>query len=278
MDAPALSVGWTNLLQQVEFALLAGTTLLLFVLESVPALRAHDYGAGRARHFLRNAGVWLAGAVPVTVLFAAVIVPVAVWLEARRVGALFAFPLPAWALAAAGLLLLDAADYLYHRLSHEARWLWRLHALHHTDDRMDVTTNIRAHPLHVLTTLGWRLVVLAAFGLPQWVAVLRDVVAMPIALWSHSNVRFPAGLDRVLRSVLVTPAMHRVHHSPVQRQTDSNYGSLLSVWDRAFGTYVPPPHEPPRCGLGAEIDGRAATLAGMLRLPWRLPPAATLAR
>ncbi len=271
MDPLAASFELAGHLQQIETLLLGATTVLLFALESMPRLRVRDYGRGRGRHLLRNAGVWLIGALAVALLLGAVIVPAAHWLEAHRVGVFFAVPLPVWALALAGIVLLDATDYLFHRLSHEAYWLWRLHALHHADDRLDVSTNIRAHPGHVLVTLGWRLTVLAALGFPQWVAVLRDLIALPIALWGHANVRFPDRLDRWMRAVLVTPAMHRVHHSPVAAQTDSNYGGFFSFWDRAFGTYLrPEPGQPVRYGLDTVDDPQAKTLRGMLRVPWQL--------
>ena len=274
MDPLAASFELAGRLQWIETLLLVATTVLLFALESVPRLRVRDYGRGRGPHLLRNAAVWLIGALAVTLLLGAFVVPAASWLEARRVGLFFSWPVPGWALALAGVALLDAAEYLFHRLSHEARWLWRLHALHHSDDRLDVSTNVRAHPGHVVLTLGWRLTVLAALGFPQWVAVLRDLIALPVALWSHANVRFPEGLDRRLRAVLVTPAMHRIHHSPDAAQTDSNYGGFFSFWDRAFGTYVrPEPGQPARYGLDTVDDPRAATLRGMLRLPWRLRPA-----
>jgi len=271
MDQPANSLDLASRLQQVESVLLVAMVLLLIGLESVPAMRSRDFGPGRLRHALRNGAVWLIGAIAVAVLLGALVVPAANWIEARRVGLFFAIPLPGWAMALAGVVLIDAADYLFHRLSHEARWLWRLHALHHSDPALDVTTNIRAHPAHVALAVGWRLVVLAALGFPQWVAVLRDTLALPVALWVHANVRFPERLDRMMRGVFVTPAMHRIHHSPVAAQTDSNYGSFFSFWDRAFGTYtLPQPGEPARYGLDTVAAADAASVSGMLRTPWHV--------
>jgi sterol desaturase/sphingolipid hydroxylase (fatty acid hydroxylase superfamily) len=271
MEELAYSLNLASHLQQIEFVLLIAMMLLLISLESVPALRSRDFGRGRAGHLLRNGGVWLIGAIAVTVLLSAIVLPTAGWIEARRVGVFFAFPLPAWAVALAGIVLIDAADYLFHRLSHEARWLWRLHALHHSDPVLDVSTNIRSHPAHVALAVGWRLVVLAALGFPQWVAVLKDILALPVALWGHANVGFPERLDRLMRGVFVTPAMHRVHHSPVVTETDSNYGGLFSFWDRAFGTYtLPQPGEPARYGLDSVSAADAASVSGMLRTPWRV--------
>ncbi|MBS0319596.1 MAG: sterol desaturase family protein [Proteobacteria bacterium] len=276
LDAIA-SQFYTARLEVLELVLLGFSTTLLFVLESIPALRARRATAHRARHAGRNLGLWAISLVVTTVLLGSALVPMTLWLESRRVGLFYHVPMPVLGMIAAGIVVLDAADYLLHRLSHEARWLWRLHSVHHSDPQVDVTTNVRAHPLHVLCTLAFRLLTLAALGFPQWIAVMRDIVAIPVALWSHANVAFPPRLDRVLRRVLVTPAMHRVHHSPWQPETDSNYGGLFSIWDRLFGTYREPrPAGPVRFGLDTVPEPGVSRLWGLLCAPWRMtfePPA-----
>jgi sterol desaturase/sphingolipid hydroxylase (fatty acid hydroxylase superfamily) len=257
-------------LQQAEIALLVLMTALLFTLESVPAWQARDNGGARIAHGARNLGLWLCSAVLVTVLLGGLLVPASQWLEARQVGLFFGLHWPLWLTVACGVLLVDAADYLYHRLSHDARWLWRLHQVHHSDDMLDVTTNVRAHPLHVVLTVGWRLVVLAALGLPMWIAIVRDVLALPLAMYSHSNVRCPERVDRALRTLVVTPAMHRIHHSTQAHETDANFGSLFSFWDRWFGTYVmPQPGQPLQYGLDSVTPADANRFWTILRSPWR---------
>lgn len=260
----------TQRLQWTEVAVLVGLLALLSLLESLPALRARGITGGRAAHAWRNAALWLIGLTIIAVPLAGMLVSFTLWLEARGVGLFYGLGWPWWATLACGVVLVDAADYLFHRLSHDARWLWRLHAVHHSDRMLDVTTNVRAHPLHVVLTVGWRLLVLAALGLPQWIAIVRDLLALPVAMVAHANLRCPARIDRALRALLVTPAVHRIHHSTEAHETNSNFGSLLSCWDRWCGTYVEPmPGHPQAYGLDSVPADQANRLGAILRSPWR---------
>jgi sterol desaturase/sphingolipid hydroxylase (fatty acid hydroxylase superfamily) len=198
----------------------------------------------------------------------------AAFLALNRVGLLYLLPLPAWLALLLGFLALDFTDYLYHRISHERKWLWVMHAVHHSELRLDVTTHFRAHPLHMLVAVGWRIVVIAAFGIPFWLLIVRDASVMLLALWQHANLRPVGSLDRRLQLLIVTPGMHRIHHSPLPEETDSNFGGFLSVWDRLLGTYRAQrlPSAVPY-GLHQLAAARHQTLAGMLLTPlraWRL--------
>lgn len=258
-------------LQDLQMLLFAASLAVLLALESMPALRSHAPEAGRTGVRWRNVVLWIGGVAIMSFIAGGVLVPLMLWLEANRIGLLFAFDLPWWATLAVGVLVLDGADYLFHRLSHEVRWLWCLHAVHHSDASIDTTTNLRVHPLHLLVTVLWRVAVLAAFGLPLWMVVLRELVATPIAQWHHANVRLPAALDRVLRRVIVTPGMHRLHHSSVQRETDSNYSAVLSFWDRLFGTYTEVRDAGPSpFGLARLPRHNVRTLRGILATPWTI--------
>jgi sterol desaturase/sphingolipid hydroxylase (fatty acid hydroxylase superfamily) len=158
------------------------------------------------------------------------------------------------------LLARGFISFFTHRLMHGVPWLWRLHRVHHLDTELDVTTTVRFHPLELVVGALPGIPIVVAFGLVPWVLVLYEVLDVAVTLWSHSNLRIPAPLDRVLRYVVVTPDLHRVHHSTWQPETDSNFGAVFPVWDLVFGTYRATPrdgHERMRLGLD-EVRGREA--------------------
>jgi sterol desaturase/sphingolipid hydroxylase (fatty acid hydroxylase superfamily) len=153
-----------------------------------------------------------------------------------------------------GILLADLGDYLFHRISHENRLLWLLHAVHHSDSHLDFSTSLRVHPLHALALILWKLLFLAAIVIPIWAIMVRDACGIAMNQFHHANVALPNRWDRLLRKVLVTPAVHRVHHSPSPERTNSNYGGLFVLWDHIFGTYREPDGQlPEEYGLRALI-------------------------
>jgi sterol desaturase/sphingolipid hydroxylase (fatty acid hydroxylase superfamily) len=169
---------------------------------------------------------------------------------------------------AAGVVLLDASDYWRHRVSHRLPWLWRLHRLHHTDPRVDVTTALRSHPLEQLLRPAFLVAAIAAFGIPPWAVLAYPLLGLPVLLFQHADLRLPPSVDRVVVWLVSTPAMHLVHHSRQPDETNSNYATGLTWWDRLFGSYSPGPLH---AGIG--LDGFDApseqTLRGMLANPWR---------
>ena len=140
-----------------------------------------------------------------------------------------------------GFLALDLVIYLQHVVFHKVPLLWRLHRMHHADLDIDVTTGVRFHPIEILISLAIKIAVILALGIPVVAVILFEVLLNVTSMFNHSNVSMPAWLDRVLRFIVVTPDMHRVHHSVLRHETDSNYGFNLPWWDRLFGTYRPQP-------------------------------------
>jgi sterol desaturase/sphingolipid hydroxylase (fatty acid hydroxylase superfamily) len=192
--------------------------------------------------------------------------------EARGWGLLNNVALPSALKVLAAVVLLDLAIYLQHVLFHAVPTLWRLHRMHHADLEFDVTTGVRFHPVEIVLSMGIKLAVVAALGAPAIGVLLFEVLLNATSMFSHGNVGLPEGLDRVLRRVLVTPEMHRVHHSVVPRETNSNFGFNLSVWDRLFGTYRPQPaagHEAMTIGIEAFRDPSELRLDRMLLQPLR---------
>lgn len=171
------------------------------------------------------------GAMPLTAI------ATAEYAAANSIGLLNHVPLPEGVVLIAGFLIRTLISYLVHVAFHMSPWLWRIHAVHHTDTRMDVTTSVRMHPLEFVISAAMVLPCIAAFGIPVAAVLIYEILDAAMAVFTHANVRMPKSLDRGLRQVIVTPAMHRIHHSAWQPETDSNFGATLSLWDRVFGTY-----------------------------------------
>ncbi len=144
---------------------------------------------------------------------------------------------PAWLALPLAVVLLDLAIYLQHLAFHAVPVCWRLHRMHHADQDVDVTTAARFHPIEILLSMGLKFLVIVALGAPALAVLVFEVVLNGMAMFNHGNVRLPARLERALRMLVVTPDMHRVHHSAAAPETNSNFGFNLSVWDRLFGTY-----------------------------------------
>ena len=170
------------------------------------------------------------------------------------------------------MLLLDLAIYLQHVMFHAVPGLWRLHRMHHADLDFDATTGLRFHPIEILISMGVKLAVVAALGPPAVAVLLFEVLLNATALFNHANINLPRRLDRVLRLVVVTPDMHRVHHSVDPRETNSNYGFNLPWWDRLLGTYVAQPakgHKGMEIGIEQFRTRRDLWLDRMLIQPLR---------
>jgi len=179
--------------------------------------------------------------------------------------------LPAWAAVITGFLLLDLAIYLQHVLFHAVPLLWRFHMMHHADLDFDVTTGLRFHPGEILLSTGIKLSVVALMGVPPLGVLLFAILLNATSMFNHSNVRLPLAADRLLRLLVVTPEMHRVHHSVIIKETNSNFGFNLPWWDRLLGTYKDQPekgHEKMAIGVSQYRDPAALTLPKILLLPF----------
>ena len=166
------------------------------------------------------------------------------------------------------LLLLDLGIYLQHRIFHYVPVLWRLHRMHHADLEVDVSTGARFHPIEILLSLGIKFLLIVPLGASPLAVLLFEVALNATSMFNHSNVRMPQSIERVSRWLLVTPDMHRVHHSILRRETDSNFGFNFPWWDRLSRTYRPPPeagHENIRSALRNSATRRSCASAGCWR-------------
>lgn len=179
---------------------------------------------------------------------------------------------PTWIEALLCIAALDAAIYGQHRLMHRYAWLWRLHRVHHSDTGFDVSLAVRFHPFEMVLSMVYKLAVIAALGAAPMVVAVYEALLLTFALWTHGNIALPPGLDHALRQLLVTPEMHRVHHSVLRAETDSNYGNILSLWDRLFASYVHQSRDPPAdmlIGLDQFRQPTEQRLSALLAQPFR---------
>ncbi len=214
----------------------------------------------------QNLGIMLLDAAVVRFCVPLLAVGVAQYSQLHHIGLFNWFSVSDWVSALAGLLILDAAVYLQHRASHHIPWLWRLHRMHHSDIDFDVTTAVRFHPIEIVLSMVYKMLVVALFGIdPQWV-IAFEIILNGTALFNHGNFSIPQPLEKALRWWVVTPDMHRIHHSVRPEETNSNYGFNLPWWDRLLGTYRAASIDPPQTmrigleGFRAQQDTRIGQL------------------
>ncbi len=219
-----------------------------------------------------NLGVVVVDSLLVRIVFPIGAVGLALLAEARGFGFFNVVNLPAWVGVVLSVVILDFAIYLQHVLFHAVPGLWRLHRMHHADLEIDVTTGLRFHPIEILLSILIKFSVVAVLGAPALSVLIFEVLLNATSMFNHSNVRIPFGIDRVLRWFVVTPDMHRVHHSILTRETNSNFGFNLPWWDRLLGTYRAQPeagHEGMTIGIEQFRDTRELGLDKMLLQPFR---------
>lgn len=253
----------------IRLGFFLGTLFVLALLERVAPRRVLK--TSRPARWFANLGI-----VAVCTLAARFLPPIlpaglAVLCQREGWGLLNYFEVPYGAAVFIGVVLFDFFIYVQHALFHHLPALWRLHGIHHTDLDFDVTTAVRFHPVEILLSMGIKLGLVYLFGPPAVSVILFEIILNATAMFSHSNLKLPLALDRVLRLIVVTPDMHRVHHSVIIREHNSNFGFNLSVWDRLFGTYRAQPdkgHEGMVIGLANFRDPSRLGLLQILILPF----------
>jgi len=228
----------------------------------------------RVIRWTNNLALVILDTVILRLTFPILAVGLAVMAEDRGWGLFNNLDIPVWGAALVSMLLLDLAIYLQHVMFHAVPALWRLHRMHHADLDFDATTGLRFHPVEIVISMAIKLAVVAALGPPAFAVLLFEVILNATALFNHANINLPVWIDRRLRWVLVTPDMHRVHHSVDPRETNSNYGFNLPWWDRLLGTYVAQPakgHTEMQIGIEQFRTKRDLWIDRMLVQPIRGP-------
>lgn len=265
--------GWSE--GAARFSVFASVLVVMALLELLAPRR--ELSASKVRRWVTNftivgidtALVRLMGALAVPL----VAVATAMWAEQAGWGLFNVLDWPVWLEILVCIVILDFAIWLQHLVSHKVPLFWRLHQMHHADVDIDVSTAIRFHPIEIALSMLWKIVCVLLLGPAALAVVLFEITLNASAMFNHANVKLPQWLDRILRLVIVTPDMHRIHHSVIRREHDSNYGFALSIWDRMFKTYTMEPEGGQtgmRIGLAPYYRADGPTRVGWsLLLPFR---------
>jgi sterol desaturase/sphingolipid hydroxylase (fatty acid hydroxylase superfamily)/protein-S-isoprenylcysteine O-methyltransferase Ste14 len=243
--------------EDVQFALFFSLLLLLAALEWVVPRRRGPMA--RMTRWRAN-GILTAMNIVTLTLMPIGLISAALWAQSHRLGLLNWSSLPLVPLVLVNALARSFISFFSHYLNHMVPMFWRVHRVHHLDTELDVTSTVRQHPLEAVIGLLSGLPLVVAFGLTPWLLVSYECLDVVVTLWSHSNIRIPPALDRIIRYLVVTPDLHRIHHSTLRAETNSNYGAVFPLWDLVFGTFVASPrvpHEDMRLGLD-EVRGMDA--------------------
>jgi sterol desaturase/sphingolipid hydroxylase (fatty acid hydroxylase superfamily) len=264
------------LLDSIGNPVLAAFVAILLLLQWRFPLRRQHFSL--LRRLIRNYVLSIPGFVIVRLAMLPVPLAVTVWAQHRHVGLLNWLGLHGWIGGIFGFVLLDYAYWWWHWANHMFRFFWRFHNVHHTDLDMDVTTAVRFHFGEIFFSIGFLSIVLLVFGIDPVTLVVFFIVFEAAVCFHHSNWRLPIGIERIFNWVIVTPRMHGIHHSIVQRETNSNWGTIFCWWDKLHRTLRRDiPQDAITIGVAAYRDERELTLGKLLKLPfgkqreWRLP-------
>jgi sterol desaturase/sphingolipid hydroxylase (fatty acid hydroxylase superfamily) len=223
----------------------------------------------KIRHDLRNLIIGAVNAVLLGTVFASFTASAASYVSEYQIGFLFWLSSATWLHAVLAFLVVDCWTYTWHRINHLVSFLWRFHRVHHSDSAMDATTAARFHIGEITFSMMLRLLLVICFGIPLFVLVAYDITLLVTTMFHHANIALPAKIDRLICLVTPSPFMHKVHHSRYQPETDSNFSSVLSVWDRLFGTYREKEnHRKIRLGLDGFDDEKNQTVKGLIATPF----------
>jgi len=253
----------------IRLGVFAGMLALMAVLEALLPRRTRR--VDRLVRWPGNFAIVLIDTIALRLLFPVATVGFALLMAERQTGLFNQFDIPAEIAIIASMLLLDLTIYAQHVVFHRIPVLWRFHRMHHTDLDLDVTSGTRFHPVEILLSMLIKFAAITLLGPPALAVLLFEVLLNAGAMFNHANLRLPLRLDSALRAMIVTPDMHRVHHSVIPAETDANFGFNLSWWDRIFGTYVAQPqagHTGMTIGLPEFQDPSCQRIDRMLLQPW----------
>jgi sterol desaturase/sphingolipid hydroxylase (fatty acid hydroxylase superfamily) len=226
----------------------------------------------RKPRWVTNISIVMTDIIVLRLLFPVAAVETAVIAQSRGLGMLNTIDIPVSVQVLIAIVLLDVLIYMQHVLFHLFPWLWRVHRVHHTDLDFDATTAVRFHPVEIILSMLIKMLGVILIGPPVIAVIIYEIILNGIAVFNHSNVDIPVRIDALLRRIIVTPDMHRVHHSVIRTETDSNFGNFLSCWDRFFNTYREQPearHSGMKIGLTEFRDSQSQRFSSLLLLPFQ---------
>lgn len=254
---------------QLRLGVFIGLFLVLAALEILAPRRELQHV--KAKRWITNWVIVFIDSAILRLLFTGAAVGAALWAQSGGYGLFNMANVPVFIAVIVSFVVLDFAIWLAHVASHKIPLLWAVHRMHHSDVDFDVTTAIRFHPIEIILSMVWKIVIVVLLGAPAVAVLIFEIVLNGAAMFNHSNLRLPRLADRFVRLIIVTPDMHRVHHSIKPHETDANYGFNLAIWDRLFGTYVDQPedgHEHMKIGLEPWQDERPTQLLWSLKVPF----------
>jgi len=257
----------------IRFLFFFGFLVLMAFWEIVSPRR--PWATSKSLRWYSNLGLVFIDSLTLRLLLPIQAVGLALFIQNRGWGLLNNVSLPYWLLLVIGVLGLDFVIYLQHAIFHFIPLFWRLHRVHHTDLDFDVTTGIRFHPIEIVLSMGIKMIAVVVLGPAPIAVIIFEIVLNATSMFNHGNVRLPISIDRVLRFFVVTPEMHRVHHSVQIKEFNSNFGFNLPWWDRLLGTYRAQPekgHESMIIGLAQFRNSKVLTLSHLLILPFIRKP------
>jgi sterol desaturase/sphingolipid hydroxylase (fatty acid hydroxylase superfamily) len=235
-------------------------------------LPRREFGRYKLRRWITNLTMVGVDGITLRLVFPILAVGVAEYMDSQGYGLFGLLDWPLWLELVLAVILLDLAIYIQHVATHKIPVLWLLHQVHHADTEVDVTTGTRFHPFEIVLSMLYKFAVIALIGPSAFAVFLFEILLNVFAMFSHANIKLSADVDNRLRTLIVTPDMHRIHHSTLMKETDSNYGFNLSIWDRLFGTDI----ETPKAGHAAMLIGltpyqsrKPSTLIWCLLLPFK---------
>jgi sterol desaturase/sphingolipid hydroxylase (fatty acid hydroxylase superfamily) len=258
---------------QIRFLAFSVIFLTLAIIELLaPRLEREEMrGALKSRRWITNLSMVVISSLALRVIFPLAAVGTATWAASHGYGL---FPMLGISPIISGVvafIVLDFAVWFEHVMSHRIELLWRIHRMHHADTGFDLTTALRFHPIEIILSMFWKAAVIVVLGPPVVAVLIFEIILNGAAMFNHANIKLPLKLDNMIRKLIVTPDMHRVHHSTLSAETNSNYGFNLSIWDRLFGTYIAQPksgHDTVKIGLETWRDKKPSTLLWALKVPF----------
>ena len=253
----------------IRFGFFFGILVIMFFWERIAPRR--PLAASKIGRWSSNLGLVLIDSIVVRLVSPTALAGVALLAQQRGWGLFNSFELSPLLSIIFSVLILDFAIYLQHAMFHSIPLFWRLHMVHHSDMDIDVTTGVRFHPIEILISMGIKMVVVLLIGAPPASVLIFEILLNGTSMFNHGNVRYPQQIDSFLRLIVVTPEMHRVHHSTIRWETNSNFGFSFPWWDRLFGTYRPQPakgHLEMTIGLDQYKEPQKLTFLWLIALPF----------
>ena len=252
---------------QIRLSIFLGMLILMGALEAF--FPARDRLQTRSRRWSTNLGLVVIDTLAIRFLFPVIAVGAALWAQGKGWGVLNLIALPNWVTIIIAIMILDMMIYWQHVAFHRVPIFWRLHKVHHADRDLDASSGLRFHPVEIILSMAYKMVIVVCLGAPVLAVIIFEILLNGCAIFNHANVRLPKWLERPLRQILVTPALHRIHHSVIERETNSNYGFSVIWWDKIFRSYTDAPDGELTLGLNEYQTDDPSGLWWSLSTPFR---------